>query len=137
MSWLYDGQLIEDISQLENSPFGFVYIITQKSTGKKYIGRKLLTKSSRKTIKGKKKKIRVESDWKTYWGSSPALLKAIEKHGLKDFEREIVKLCYTKSECSYWETKLIFETDAIISEDYFNDWVSCKISGKHLKNIPR
>jgi len=137
MSWLYNGQFIEDISQLENSPFGFVYIITQKSTGKKYIGRKLLTKSSRKTIKGKKKKIRVESDWKNYWGSSPALLVAIEKHGKEDFKREIVKLCYSKSECSYWETKLIFETDAIISENYFNDWVSCKISGKHLKNIPR
>lgn len=137
MSWLYNDQLVEDVSQLENSPFGFVYVITQKSTGKKYIGRKLLTKSSRKTIKGKKKKVRVESDWKTYWGSSPSLLEAIEKYGKEDFKREIVKLCYSKSECSYWETKLIFETDAIISENYFNDWVSCKISGKHLKNIPR
>lgn len=134
-SWLYQGQLIEEIPESDKTPFGFVYIITQISTNKKYIGRKYFTKAGYKKVKGKKKKIRVESDWKEYWGSSPSLQKAIEEFGLKDFSREIVRICYSKSECSYFETKLIFQNDAIVSEKYWNDWVSCKISGKHLKNI--
>lgn len=135
MSWLYKGQFIEEIPESETKPYGFIYIITQISTNKKYIGRKYFTKAGYKTVKKKKKRIRVESDWKKYWSSSPSLLQEVENAGEADFTKEIVKLCYSKSECSYYETKLIFETDAIISEKYYNDWVSCKISGKHVKKV--
>jgi hypothetical protein len=135
MNWLYKGQFIEDIPEIETKPYGFIYIITEISTNKKYIGKKLFTKAAYKTTKGKKKKIRKESNWKNYWSSSPSLLAEIQKKGIESFTKEIVKLCYSRSECSYYETKLIFETDAIISHNYYNDWVSCKISRKHVKNL--
>lgn len=132
MTWLYRGQALEEIPE---KSYGFVYIIRQKSTGKKYIGRKFFTKAGYKTVNKKRKKIRVESDWRDYWGSSPALAKAIEQFGLDDFEREIVRICYNRSECSYFESKLIFEHDAILSEEFFNDWVSVKISSVHVNAV--
>jgi hypothetical protein len=134
MTWIYQGQVLEEIP---DKSYGFVYIITQKSTGKRYIGRKFFTKAGYKTVKGKRKKLRVESDWKTYWGSSPSLAKAIEEFGQEDFSREIVRVCYNRSECSYYESKLIFEHDAILNEGFFNDWVSVKISSVHVKAIKK
>ena len=134
MSWLYKGQ------PLENAPeesYGFVYIIRQVSTGKQYIGRKFFTKAGYKTVNKKRKKIRVESDWKDYWGSSPSLQKDLEKFGKEDFIREIIRICNSRSECSYYEAKLIFENDAILSENYWNDWVSVKISSVHINAIKK
>lgn len=132
MTWIYQGQALEEIPE---KSYGFVYIIRQKSTGKQYIGRKYFTKAGYKTVNKKRKKIRLESDWRDYWGSSPALLKAIEQFGQDDFEREIVRICYNRSECSYYESKLIFEHDAILSESFFNDWVSVKISSVHVNAV--
>lgn len=132
MTWVYQGQSVEEIPE---GAYGFVYIITQISTGKKYIGRKFFTKAGYKTVNKKRKKIRVESDWKEYWGSSPSLAKALEEHGQEDFSREIVRICYNRSECSYYESKLIFEHDAILSEDFYNDWVSVKISSVHVNAV--
>ena len=132
MPWIYQGQSVEEIPE---GAYGFVYIITQISTGKKYIGRKFFTKAGYKTVNKKRKKIRVESDWKEYYGSSPSLAKALEEHGKEDFSREIVRICYNRSECSYYESKLIFEHDAILSEDFYNDWVSVKISSVHVNAV--
>ena len=132
MSWLYKGQPLEDAPE---ASYGFVYIIRQVSTGKQYIGRKFFTKAGYKTVKKKRKKIRIESDWKDYWGSSPSLQKDLEKFGKQDFTREIVRICYNRSECSYYEAKMIFETDAILSDKFWNDWVSVKISSVHINAI--
>jgi hypothetical protein len=62
-NWIYQGKeiLTEEDIPFEKA-FGFVYVITQKSTGKKYIGRKILTNAAKKTVNGKKKKVRVQSD---------------------------------------------------------------------------
>jgi len=131
--WLWNGeQFIEDLA---NDHFGFVYIITNKTNGKKYIGKKLFTFAGSKKVKGKKKKIRKSSDWKTYWGSSKDLLKEVEELGQHNFTREIVRLCKNRAECSYYEAKLIFETDAILSDKYYNDWCSVKISSVHVNAI--
>jgi hypothetical protein len=134
MAWLYEGQAVEEIP---DGAYGFVYIITHLSTGKKYIGRKFFTKAGYKTVAGKRKKIRLESDWKDYYGSSPALARAIEAEGKEAFAREIVRICQNRSQCSYYESKLIFEHDAILSDAFYNDWISCKISSRHVNAIKK
>lgn len=130
--WLYEGVEFEN---LDSKVYGFVYEITNKVNGKKYIGRKFLTQSSYKQVKGKRKKIRKESDWKEYWGSSEILQEEISQYGKENFDRKILKLCNSRSACSYWESKYIFETNALIREDYYNNWVSCRIHAKHLKGV--
>ena len=132
MLWSYQNQQVEEIPE---GYIGFVYLITNLQTGQKYIGKKLFTFAGSKKVKGKKKKIRKSSDWKTYWGSSKDLLKEIEQFGQHNFTREIVRLCKNRAECSYYEAKLIFETDAILSDKYYNDWCSVKISSVHVNAI--
>jgi hypothetical protein len=90
MPWIYQGQVVEEIPE---NAYGFVYIITQISTGKRYIGRKFFTKAGYKTVNKKRKKIRLESDWKDYYGSSPSMSRALEEFGKEDFSREIVRIC--------------------------------------------
>lgn len=129
--WLYEGKEFE----YSDEWYGFVYLIENIENGKKYIGRKYLTKAATKTVKGKRKKIRVESDWKNYYGSSPALKEDVEKYGVNKFRRTILKLCKSRGECNYWETKYIFQFDAILDDTYYNGWVSCKIQSSHVKSL--
>jgi hypothetical protein len=133
MGWLYEGQPFEDYQNW----YGFVYKITHVPTGKIYIGRKYFTLAGTKTVKGKRKKIRKESDWRDYWGSSKHLHEDLEKFGKDQFKREIVRLCKTRTECSYYETRLIFKEDAILRDDYYNAWVSCKITESHIKALKK
>lgn len=133
--WVYqDKPFTEDLIE---SSYGFVYQITHVPTGKTYIGRKYFTSAATKQVKGKRKKYRKESDWKDYWGSSDLLKKDIELHGKDQFKREIIKLCKNRTECSYWETKLIFEHDALLKETFYNSWVTCKITEMHLKSLKK
>jgi Putative endonuclease segE, GIY-YIG domain len=134
MSWLYEGQ---EFLEIPDKAYGFVYIIHNLVSGKRYIGRKFFTKAGYKTVAGKRKKIRLESDWRDYYGSSPALARAIEAEGRENFQREIVRICYNRSECSYYESKMIFENDAILSDSFYNDWISCKISSRHVNAIKK
>lgn len=129
--WLYEDK--EYIH--EGDWYGFVYLIENLKNGKKYIGRKYLTKAGYKTVKGKRKKIRVESDWGDYYGSSPSLKEDVEKFGKESFKRTILRLCKTRGECNYFETKYIFDNDAILDPNYYNNWVSCKIQASHVKNL--
>lgn len=134
MTWIYKGEPLEEAPE---KAYGFVYVITNRTSGKKYIGRKYFTKAGYKTVKGKRKKIRVDSDWRDYYGSSPALARAIEEEGKENFTREIVRICYNRSECSYYESKMILETDAILTEAYYNEWISCKIASVHVAAIKK
>ena len=129
--WLYEGKEFV----LEGDWYGFVYLIENLVTGKKYIGRKYLTKAGYKTVKGKRKKIRVESDWDDYYGSSPALKADIDYFGKDSFKRTILRLCKSRGECNYFETKYIFDNDAILDPNYYNNWVSCKIQASHVKTL--
>ena len=99
----------------------------------KYIGKKNFYFSKTKQVKGKKKRIKVESDWKEYFGSNKALVDHVSLYGENKFVREITHLCYTKGEMSYYETKHIFAVDAVISEKYYNDWVMCRVRKNHIK----
>lgn len=132
--WFYEGKEVTSIDDLPEA-YGFIYLIENLETGKKYIGRKFLTQAGYKQVKGKRKKIRKESDWKDYYGSSPALKEDIEKIGKSSFKRTIIRLCKTRGLCNYWETKEIFDRDALLRDDYYNSWISCKIQASHVKNL--
>lgn len=132
MSWTYNGGAIPDNIE---SYYGFVYCITNLVTSRKYIGRKYFTKAGYKTVKGKRKKIRVSSGWESYYGSNKVLQMDVEKLGADQFTRDIMVLCNSRSECSYWETYHIFTSGALLSDKWYNDWVTCKISKRHLSGL--
>ena len=129
-NWTFKGKPIteQDVCGF----YGFVYVIENKLDGKKYVGRKYLTKAATKQVNGKKKKIRKSSDWETYWSSSDLLKEQVKTLGEENFTREILHLCKTRSECNYLETKEIFLREALLREDYINAWVSCKIHKAHV-----
>jgi hypothetical protein len=131
MTWYYDGVPFGD----DGTSFGFVYLIENLISGKKYIGRKYFSKAGYKQVNGKRKKIRKTSDWETYYGSNETLKKEVAELGAHNFRRTILYLCKSRSECSYFETREIFTRDALLSENYYNDWVSAKIRKAHLKNV--
>jgi len=138
MTWLYRSQ---EVIELPEDCIGFVYLIVNTISGRKYIGKKLATfsKTTYKTIKlknGKKKrkkiKGKVESDWRNYYGSSKELTHDIEKLGKENFTREILYYCKSKAECSYIEAKLQFEYKVLETTDYYNSQIRVRIHGSHI-----
>ena len=116
--WLYKGT--EFTSEMIGDNYGFVYIITNEVTGRRYIGRKYFwTVRKLPPLKGKKRKRvqRKESDWKEYYGSSDILKADIEQYGKENFRREIVSLHPNKQETNYHEMKLQFMLDVLNSYD--------------------
>lgn len=132
MTWFYHNTNNEFKEEDIADYFGFVYLITHIPTGKKYVGKKFFTKSKTKQVKGKKKKTRVSSDWEKYWGSNKELQEEVKQCGEENYTREILHLCKSRSECSYWETYEIFNRHALRSDNYYNSWVSCRIRKDHL-----
>jgi hypothetical protein len=140
MVWLYESQTVD---QLPEECVGFVYLITNTLTGRKYIGKKLakFSKTTYKVVKlkngnKKKKKIRskIDSDWQLYYGSSPELTKDIEKLGIENFSREILYYCKSKSECSYIEAREQFARRVLESDDYYNGHIQVRVHGSHIMN---
>ena len=80
-----------------------------------------------------KKKIIKESDWRKYFGSNNELKQQVQKLGEDKYKREILKFCRTKGECSYYEAKLQFQYDVLMSDDYYNEYIQCRIHAKHLR----
>ena len=130
--WLFESKEFEGNTE---GFYGFVYEIENLSNGKKYIGRKYFTKAGYKQKKGKIKKIRKTSDWELYYGSSGALKEDIEIFGKENFRRTILKLCKTRGECNYWESKFILERDAILDNKYYNESIQCRIHSSHVKHL--
>ena len=83
-------------------------------------------------FRSKKKRTKVESDWRNYHGSNKELQEHVELFGKEKFERRILHLCRTKGEASYLEAKEILTRDAIPSAEYYNEWLSLKVSRSHL-----
>ena len=140
MVWLYESKQVE---QLPEDCVGFVYVITNNVTGRKYIGKKLakFSRTTYKTVKlkngnKKKKKIRgkIESDWQTYYGSNEQLNKDIAELGSDNFTREILFYCTSKAACSYIEAREQFNHRVLESDDYYNGQIVCRIHGSHIKN---
>ena len=140
MLWTYKGQ---EVIELPEECIGYVYIITNLTNNKKYIGKKLakFAKTTYKTIKlkngtKKKKKIRskVDSDWKEYWGSSPNLQADINTLGKENFTREILHYCKSKAETSYIEAREQFDRKVLESQEYYNGQISVRVHGSHIIN---
>lgn len=130
--WLYHDSPFEPIELDPKKIYGFVYLITNLVNGRKYVGKKLFFFKGFKTVKKKKKRILVESDWKTYYGSSNALQKDLDDLGKENFHREILHLCTSKSECSYLEMKEQVERNAILSDGYYNDQIRVRVTRVQL-----
>lgn len=140
MTWLYQGNLIEELPE---DCVGFVYLITNAVTGRKYIGKKLakFAKTSYKVVKQKngikkKKKIRtkVDSDWRDYYGSSEELSKDVTTLGKENFTREILHYCTSKAHTSYLEAKEQFDRKVLETTDYYNGHISVRVHGSHIIN---
>ena len=131
--WLYENKPFEETPEEYQ---GFVYEVTEIDTGKKYIGKKNFWKPKTLPVtKTRKRRVRTrtESDWRQYFGSSTQLCQLVEERGADKFKREILILCKTKGEMSYYEAKLQFERDVLLSDEYFNEFIGCKIHSRHIK----
>ena len=140
MVWLYENS---QISELPEDCVGFVYLITNKLSGRKYIGKKLakFSKTTYKVVRlkngnKKKKRIRtkIDSDWQLYYGSNDQLNRDIQELGSDNFTREILFYCKSKAECSYIEAREQFNHRVLESDDYYNGQIVCRIHGSHIKN---
>ena len=133
LNWIYKEQDFTD--DMIDDNYGFVYIITNQVTNKKYIGKKFFYSSKTKQVKGKKKKTKVPSDWQTYYGSNEDLKKDVIMHGKESFRREILHLCKSKGVCGYLEAKEQFINEALESEDYYNSWIMVRVRKSHIKGL--
>lgn len=138
MQWTYKNSPVE---VLPEDCVGFVYLITNIISGRKYIGKKLakFSKTTYKVVKlkngtKKKKKIRgkIDSDWRDYYGSSPELTKDVELLGTENFTREILYYCKSKAECSYIEAREQFARRVLESNDYYNGHIQVRVHGSHI-----
>lgn len=107
--WYYNGKIFES-SDIQDC-FGFVYLIENNLNKRKYIGRKYFY--SYRTPKGKKRKVKSESNWKDYYGSCPELKEDIDKFGRENFSRTILSLHKTKGKTNFGETSQLFKNDVL------------------------
>ncbi len=140
--WLYKEQQIQELTDMPESVFGFVYEITHQPTGRKYLGRKQLISITKKAL-GKKelalitdkraskfKTVKKETDWKTYYGSHPEIKQMIKDGKELEFTREIIIFVPSKKQLTYYEDKYLYMNGVIEPDStYFND----NISGRFFK----
>jgi hypothetical protein len=139
MTWYYNGN---EVLGLPEDAVGFVYLITNTTNGKMYVGKKLakFAKTTYKVVtlkngnkKRKKIKTKIDSDWQQYYGSSPNLTEDINQLGTDNFKREILYYCKSKSECSYIEAREQFSRRVLESDDYYNGHIQVRVHGSHIK----
>jgi len=129
--WKYNGDIFD--SDNIGNYFGFVYCITNKITGRRYIGRKYLW--AFRTPPGKKRRVKQESDWKKYYGSCPELKEDIKKYGKEIFSREILSLHEAKGDCNYEETKQLFLNNVLKEslDDGTPAYYNSNILGRYMR----
>ena len=123
--WTYRGEIFDE--SLVDKYYGFVYSITCPD-GRMYIGRKAFWFMRKQ--RGAKRRSKMESDWRKYYGSSEIVKEMVKELGPDDFKREILSLHITKGEMNYTEVKEQFQRNVLESEDYIND----NINGKYFKS---
>lgn len=129
--WLHNGQPVEEI---DPKYIAFVYLITNLTNGRKYIGKKLTKFSRTKTVKGKKKRVSIDSDWQTYWSSSDEVKKDVQELGEHNFKREILHFCISKGTSTYLEAKEQFANEVLENPElWYNGHIQCRVHRNHLK----
>ena len=140
MVWLYENTQIQELPE---DCVGFVYLITNNISGRRYIGKKLakFSKTTYRVVKlknGNKKrkriKSKIDSDWQLYYGSNDQLNQDIAKLGADNFTREILFYCNSKATCSYIEAREQFTHKVLESDDWYNGQISVRVHGSHIKN---
>lgn len=130
--WLYNGEPFHEPGEY----YGFVYIITNVLSGRKYIGKKFFWSLKRKQVNKVRKRYKAESDWKDYWSSSDELKQDIELLGKENFTREIIHLCKSKGVTNYLEAKEQFNKSVLENADlWYNSWIMVKVSKSHLNKL--
>lgn len=114
----------------DDSPYGFIYVITNLIDNKRYFGKKQIkTIKKLKPLKGKKNKrhFDAETDWKTYMSSSNELNQDIVKLGKDNFKFEIIRFCDSKFELAYFEAKIQFDNEVLLKDGFYNGIINCRI----------
>ena len=133
LSWTYNGDVLEEIP---DGYVSFVYLITNNLNNRRYIGKKLFYFSKSKTVKGKRKRFKEESDWKDYWSSSDELKADVAKLGEENFTREILHLCRNKGEATYLEAKSQFLNEVLEHPTlWYNRNIMARVHASHVKNL--
>jgi len=140
--WLYKDKQINELTDMPEHTFGFIYEVTHVPTGRKYLGKKQLISVQNKPLgkkelaeltdkrASKKKKVIKESDWKTYYGSNPEIKQLIKDKKQSEFTREIVMFVSSKKLLTYYENKFLFINEVIEPHtNYIND----NIEGRYFK----
>ena len=133
--WYYNNELYDEAPK---EYMGFVYLITDSTTNRKYIGKKLFWNTRKlKPLKGKTRRRTqvVESNWKSYYGSNEELQQLVENSHTQRFEREILHLCTKKGIMGYLEAREQFDRNVLLSDEYYNNFIGCKIHGKHVAGL--
>jgi len=130
--WLYKQK---EVTELPEDCEAFVYLITNNTNNKKYVGKKLAKfKTTKPPLKGKKNKRRgyKESDWRTYWGSNDYLKEDVIELGEDNFTREILYFCPSRGVASYLEAKEQFDREVLLSDDYYNGIINVRVGGSKI-----
>lgn len=123
-----------DLYELDKNIFSFIYIITDMTNNKKYIGQKMFTTQKPVTKNKKTTKKTVESDWKVYFSSSETLKQLVKEQGSSQLKREIIYICCSKGQANYLETKLQFELQCLEDQErWYNGIVNLRCRWNHLK----
>lgn len=130
MNWKYNQQ---DFLEIPKDMEGFVYLITNLTNQKKYVGKKTFWTRRKDRKTGRRKT--VESDWQKYYGSCDELKEDIKKLGEENFLREILYLCPHKKSMSFYETMEQFKRDVILKEDYYNTNIEGKFFSSESERI--
>ena len=137
MTWYYKGEVYDPLYDEDPKQYqGFVYIITERDTDMKYVGKKFFHKPKTLPVTQKRKrriKTIVESDWRDYYGSNAIIQERIKEGLSGDYHREIVHFGKSKGDLSYMEVKEQILRDVLLKPDYYNGVINCKIHRKHLK----
>ena len=139
-NWTYNSIVV---NELPDDVEGFVYLITNLTNDRKYVGKKLARfKTTKPPLKGRKNKRRgtKESDWRTYWGSSDHLNADVLALGEDKFTREIIHYCPSRGILSYMEAKEQFDRKVLETDEYYNGIInvrvgSSKILKEHLQSL--
>tara|TARA_B110000914_G_C15467820_1_gene449137 strand:- start:694 stop:1134 length:441 start_codon:yes stop_codon:yes gene_type:complete len=135
--WIYKGETWNPPEEFSDKDFmGFVYLITNNKSGRKYVGKKLFwfkkTLPITKTRKRRKRTL-VESDWRKYFGSNKHLMEEAKTAEPGDYTREILHLCKMRGELSYMELVEQVERKVLLSDEYYNGIIACRIGAQTVK----